>query len=199
MSKVCRACECSKPLSSFAMARNCSDGRATICKPCAVIAYKAYRRSPEGCMRIIYQAQKSSSRKRGHPLPTYSADELVVWALQNGFSKLMADWEASGFSKNLSPSPDRLNDAKGYSLDNLRLVTWEVNRSKAHKDRKNNILITSQNKKVHQLSKTGEYINTFESIEFAARHVKADAANILKVCQGLKYHHTIGGFRWVFA
>lgn len=159
---------------------------------------KRYHKTLRGRVNQILNSQRSGSKLRGHTPPTYSVQELEDWMVGKGYVALYDQWMLSGFSKELMPSTDRLDDSKGYSFDNIRLVTWQENRDKAYADRKANILITAQHVKVNQFSKSGEFIQSFDSIESAARAVKGDSSNILKVCQGKPNYRTSKGYRWEF-
>ena len=92
---------------------------------------KKYRFSFKGLTNSIYSNQIGSSKKRQHPRPTYTLDELREWIkLQLNFRELFKEWKNSGYKRNSTPSIDRLNDGLGYSFDNIRLVTWLENHSK---------------------------------------------------------------------
>lgn len=158
-----------------------------------------YRNTPRGRINHIMKSQRYGSRIRGHAPPAYSIDELHTWANQNGYERLYAAWQKSGFQKDLAPSTDRKDNSKGYFFNNLRLVTWKENREQSYRDRRDNTLITSQNKKVFQLSLDGEFLAAFDSVESAARAVGGNAANILKVCQNRPSRVSAKGFKWCFA
>ena len=160
---------------------------------------KQYYKTRRGRIGQIHKAQRHGSKVRGHPYPEYSVGELYDWANQHGYEALFAAWEASGFEKDLMPSTDRLDNSKGYSFDNMRLVTWKENRDQAYTDRKANILITAQHVRIEQLHKDGRVLQIFDSIEAAARAVSGDSSNILKVCQNRPSYLTSKGFRWRFA
>lgn len=160
---------------------------------------KRYHKTFRGRVNQILGSQRHGSKLRGHIPPNYSVQELEDWMVSKGYVALYDQWMLSDFSKEMMPSTDRLDDSKGYSFNNMRLVTWQENRDKAYADRKANILITSQHVRVNQYSKSGEFIQTFDSIESAARAVGGDSANILKVCQGKPSYLTSKGFRWEFA
>ena len=87
-----------------------------------------YRRSKNGWARTTYLQQIHSSRQRGHPPPNYSLEEFMEWAFNNpNFDRLYSSWAESGFQTNMRPSPDRLDNNKPYTFDNLRLVTFREN------------------------------------------------------------------------
>jgi len=94
----------------------------------------AYDTTEKGVVRVIYKTQKRNSKIRGHGCVPYSKLELSEWLYSNGFKRLYDDWIKSGKSKDLKPSVDRLDDLKGYSLDNIRLVTWLDNRNHQYRD-----------------------------------------------------------------
>lgn len=54
---------------------------------------------------------------------------------EESFDKLYDDWVSSGFDKKLSPSIDRVDTSKGYTLDNMRWLTHSENSSIGAKSR----------------------------------------------------------------
>lgn len=122
--KVCSKCNETKPLTEFYKDKNCKDGYTGICKACKLIK----KRSKMSLIHRIYNRQKRSSIERGHVPPAYTKDEFITWFWeQPNFEQLYNDWVTSDYDKMLVPSPDRLKNHLPYTLDNLRLVTWQVN------------------------------------------------------------------------
>jgi hypothetical protein len=123
--KTCRICKQEKDISLFYA------GHA-MCKACRYERYKEYKReyfrSEIGVISGIYNSQKRSSEKRGHPNPVYSKEELTIWLYANDYKALYDDWVSGGHTKDSKPSCDRLDDFYGYSFDNMRLVTWKQNK-----------------------------------------------------------------------
>ena len=197
--KNCKRCKQLKALDAFSKASANSDGHSHTCKPCVVDRNREYWRTPEGRMSQIYAIQTVSSKERGHPPPQYSRKELTVWAFNQGLVELVTAWADSGYSKDLAPSVDRLDDSKGYSFSNIRLVTWQENNEKMYADRKVCNRITRQNRKVQQLDEVGNVLATFDSIAFAARSTGITRININDVCRGKKHCLTAGGFYWRYA
>lgn len=69
------------------------------------------------------------SKLRNHALGI-TKDELFDFVLKTNskkFEMLYLGWVAMDFHKWFKPSIDRLDSRKGYSLENIRLVTWREN------------------------------------------------------------------------
>ena len=199
MLKKCKQCELIKPIADFSKAGGNKDGRNNSCKPCVVRRNTLYWRTPVGRISYIFNVQKTNSKVREHAAPEYTRAELTEWAFNQGLIELVTAWADSGYSKDLAPSVDRLDDSKGYSFSNIRLVTWQENNEKMYADRKVCNRITRQNRKVQQLDEVGNVLATFDSIAFAARSTGITRININDVCRGKKHCLTAGGFYWRYA
>ena len=85
---------------------------------------KKFLRTVYGVVQTIVNSQRSSSRKRGHPLPPWTFDEFYTYCVDHVFfCVLYRNWAASGFSRNLKPSVDRIDCLKPYSWDNIQFMT----------------------------------------------------------------------------
>lgn len=200
MHKQCKACRELKEAEAFSKASSNKDGLNSTCKPCVVIRNTEYWRTPYGRISQVFNVQKMNSKARGHELPSYTANQLFDWAVSKGLNELIDTWKASGYDKDLVPSVDRLDGTKGYSLDNIRLVTWKENNDAQYADRKSCKVITRQNRKVRQLSLSGELVATHDSIAAAARAVGCVRTNINAMCTGINPHiKSVGGFLWEYA
>lgn len=144
--------------------------------------WKAYYHSKVGKLSCLFQQQKARCKEKGWEAPKYSQEELTAWGMESlTYHTLFEQWEASGYLKHLSPSVDRLDDYKTYSLDNIQIVTWQENNDKGRywqvigKNTKNSLA-------VDQLSMDGIFIQRFHSIKEAARVVGTDDSKKLGVC-----------------
>lgn len=88
-----------------------------------------YYRTLAGWLTKTLSAMRSNSKDRGHTPPCFqNRHELQQWVLsQPNFNALWSSYERSGWVQDLKPSIDRLDNKRGYDLDNIRLVTWREN------------------------------------------------------------------------
>lgn len=192
--KTCSNCLVGKPLNEFSKDRKSKDGLCYICKECNKNKCKEHSRSIDGFISHKYRNQIDSSNKRNHPKPNYSLDEFKKWVLsQHNWNTLWNNWVESGYKKDLSPSPDRLNDYLPYTLNNLQLVTWKENRDKSHRDVKYGTNI-KQCTAITQYTKDGVKIRDFHSMHHAQRETNICRTSIGRVCSGKQ--KTSGGFIW---
>ena len=181
--KTCTSCKKEKNICSFPRY-----GR--LCKQCISIHTTEKRRTRIGLCRAIYYSQKRNSKKREHKPPDYTEKEFIIQMMSiEVFEDLYTNWVASKYNKKLSPSADRLDDSKGYSFDNLRLVTWKENNEKETK---------SKRKPVAMYSINGEYIQSFKSLKAAACFLSKPQAqtNISEVCKGKQI--TAYNYKWQY-
>jgi len=196
--KICILCNEEKNTNLFGIARNTKDGLFSYCKSCANNKDKTYKRTKDGLITRIYSHQKTNSTNKNNIPPKYSKAELMLWLLQNDlFHRLFKQWEEAGYSKKLTPSIDRLDDYKGYSFDNIQLMTWEENKQKSHRDRYNGI--NNKNKiPVSQFDLNMNKIGDFCSASEAYRNSNVLSSEILVVCSGKFGRKTAGGFIWKY-
>lgn len=145
---------------------------------------KEYEKTFIGVIKRMYDSQKSNSKTRGREMPSYSKDEFIEWVLnQPNYKTIYKNWVESNYSKELIPSVDRPDSSKPYTLDNIKLMTWQENNKLGQKER----------------SKTVELINlktlekrVFESVRKAAEEINSSHSNIIKVLNGSR--NTVKGY-----
>ena len=61
-----------------------------------------------------------------------SYEEYCVWLKNNmnSFEDLYRAWEASGFTRRLTPSIDRIDNTRSYTADNMQWISLATNSSK---------------------------------------------------------------------
>ncbi|MGL5154631.1 MAG: hypothetical protein ACRC9H_06850 [Aeromonas veronii] len=203
--KECTCCKQVLPLEAFSKQKLGKLGRTSKCKDCKT---NLYARSIKGVIGSMYSNQRAKCKKRNHPAPAYTAQELYEYLHKNPtFLQLFNNWKMSGYLQDLKPSCDRLDDYKTYSFDNIQIVTFKENIQKFYVD-----IVNGKNTKrccaVHQYDCDYKHINTFFSIREAERQTGVNAANITSACvKRLNRHsdgHTYtvkraGGFFWEYA
>ena len=152
-------------------------------------------RTKEGLISKIYATQKQSSKRRNHELPSYTKKEFSEWMYkQENFNKIYEEWKYKDYKKDLVPSVDRIDDYKGYSLDNIKLVTFRENYKKSHEDRKKGIN-NKQSKIVLQYDLKGNFIKEWYSISEAERNGFNRGA-ISRCCKNFLKKHR--GYIWKY-
>ena len=192
--KVCIKCKQEKTFEYFSKSKNKKDGLNSICKVCDIKRVKEYVKTIPGLISEIYACQRKHSKKRNHNMPNYTKQEFGEWLLsQINFDILYNQWVKSGYKNELKPSVDRLDDYKGYSFDNIQLITWGENREKGTRDVKSGIN-NKKSKAVLQYDLDMNFIREFHSLRFASRETGFERANILACCKGI--NKTSMSFKW---
>ena len=87
-----------------------------------------YKKTKKGMTCLMYCGQRSTSRTLGLQMPKYSLSDFRKWCYgQTNFDRLYNNWSKNGYKRDLKPSADRLNTKKGYSFNNIRLITFREN------------------------------------------------------------------------
>ncbi len=200
--KKCMKCNKNKVLDDFYKHKKMADGRLNKCKECTKSDVKInservgskYDFSEKGFFRILYKTQKRHQKLRGHGEMPYSKSELEEWCIKNGFKKLYTAWVDSGHSTNLKPSVDRLDDFKGYSFNNIRLVTWSENRMAQIEDIKSGRGTSGLRcKPLLKLDSDKKVVCEYVSYSSAKRDVGYSVEHQIK--KGVKCR---GGFFWAY-
>ena len=192
--KKCTKCGEVKDLSFFNKKKTGKEGKASQCSECSRLELQEYNRTKKGVIAKAYSHQKENSKKRGMRPPRYSVTTLFIWACkQSLFDTLFKKWVESGYISDLKPSIDRRDDTKGYTLDNIQLMTWAENRKKYHADRVRGVS-NQQNKAVVQYTKSMEYVAEFHSINAAGRALNHKPSHICDCCKGVR--KSAAGYIW---
>lgn len=157
--KQCFKCNTVKPLTDFYRHPDMPDGRVNKCKECNKKDVRANysvnkeakreydrKRHRFSISRIIdhrYNGLKLRSEGRGcrkykvSGKPYATKEEFLEWfnVPQNHrkFMSIYKKWVKSGFENRLSPSIDRIDPDRGYTVDNMQWLTKSDNCSKYDK------------------------------------------------------------------
>jgi hypothetical protein len=144
----------------------------------------------------LFHTQIKNSKKRDHCMPSYTQSELSDWLYRkSNFKDLFASWVESNYCQAKKPSIDRLDITKGYSFENIRVVTWGENNKKGNWERRLAIK-PDQHKSVIQIDKNMKIVNEYVSTADASRRTNICQSSISAVCIGKR--NTAGGYIWNF-
>lgn len=98
-------------------------------------ATKKYERTKKGKLMRNYRNMESRIKgiqwRKAHLYEgkeLISRDEFYDWSMADpNFHILFDAWVDSGYDRKLSPSVDRMDSSKGYTLDNMEWVTHSEN------------------------------------------------------------------------
>lgn len=96
---------------------------------------RAYEKTPNGFLMRAYCNMQSRvtgvQKKKAHlylGLPILPREEFYSWSKDNSdFWRLYRQWVKSNYQRTLTPSVNRVDPDKGYTLDNIEWLTHSVN------------------------------------------------------------------------
>ena len=151
-SKVCGHCKVDKPLTDYTKNNAAGDGLQSKCRFCD-IAYQAKRRIENPQKRRDYEKQylnnkrqdfdfrlnmllnaskqRARNKNREH---TITVEDIKAIYPTDGCCPIFGmklEFNTAGFREN-SPSIDRIDSTKGYTPDNIQIISWKANRIKGY-------------------------------------------------------------------
>lgn len=148
--KVCNKCKQEKLVSEFSINNKAKDRLQYRCRVCDV-QYQAQRRQAnkeqfskysrkyqktrrqnfEYRLRMLLNASKQRAREKNRQHEITIEDIKAIYP-NNGCCPIFGlklEFNGSGFRDN-SPSIDRIDSTKGYTRDNIQIISWKANRIK---------------------------------------------------------------------
>jgi hypothetical protein len=154
-----------------------------LCKKC----YKHFhhlknKTNLEYMIRQRYHDMTTRSKKRGWKICTF--EDFKDFALQSEeFKKLREAWINSDFDRKLVPSVDRIDNDRGYTIDNIQFLNLSENVKKGH-------IEAPKCKKV--LLVKGNEVLYFDSQIEASRYLGVSKET---VCRALKNNGRVQGWK----
>ena len=167
------------------------------CKVCDRERNDKIKKSLNGRLTSIYSDQRKSCIKRKMNPPTYTRHEFDQFMYNSTpYRKLHDEWKEQNYPKRLSPSVNRLDDYKTYSLDNIEVITWEEHQRKTQSDR---TIRKGKNKKIWravvQLDIEDNLIDVYENIKQTS-DFGFNISAVGNCCRGVVNKHK--GFKWSY-
>lgn len=134
--KECGTCHSKKLKTEFAIRRSSLDGLASVCTDCNRDKSRQFYHSESGQLTHRVTAAKSRAEASGYGFDIdkqFIGELLVEQEGRCAVSGVLLDTSDTGTAKvrgRHTPSIDRIDSKKGYTRDNVRLVTQAVNIAK---------------------------------------------------------------------
>lgn len=149
--KFCVACKEEVKLSLFSINKASKDGLQSRCKSCDnfrqairrlvnkdVINFKkkeyqkTRRKDPDYRIKMLLSAAKQRAVNKNREFNITIDDIKDLWPVDNKCPVFGFDfvWNNAGF-RDTSPSIDRINSSKGYTKDNIQIISWKANSIKS--------------------------------------------------------------------
>jgi hypothetical protein len=98
-------------------------------------ATKKYEKTKGGKIMRTYRNMKSrcagiqpKGRDKYINIDILPKEDFYAWSMtDNTFNAIFTEWVASNYCRKLTPSIDRIDASKGYTIDNIRWLTLSEN------------------------------------------------------------------------
>lgn len=144
----------------------------------------------KGLTLDLYGKMWGRSERKGFGELSFSMQEFRVWFEDVGCLAYNT-WVMSSWKKGMRPSVDRLDCLKGYSFDNMQVITAKENRTKGDAEK-----LVLWGKRVQQITLESSVVRTYDSVKEASRRTGINKNNISSCCNKNRNH--AGGYKWSY-
>lgn len=149
-SKECPKCNTEKLLTAFNNNKASKDGKQRLCRICdnestkhnkSKRDHKAYEKAYRKArfndidfrLKGLLNASKAraNQKQREHSITLQDLYELYPKDNKCPVFGFELQWNTAGF-RETSPSIDRIDSSRGYTKDNIQIISWKANRLKAY-------------------------------------------------------------------
>lgn len=139
----------------------------------------------------MYAKVRERSRRNNKQNHEFTLGQFREWLLQTDIHRLFWRWQECGYKTDRRPSVDRIDPLRGYTFDNMQVITAKENRIKGDEEK-----MVLWGKPVCQISLSGIVVANYPNIDMAYQVTKINRNNISSVLHGKR--KTAGGFKWKF-
>lgn len=150
---------------------------------------RRWRLSFKGLSANLYAKILERSRRNNKDNSQFTLAEFREWLSKTDIHRLYGRWKEYGYKTNQRPSVDRIDPLRGYTFDNIQIITAEENRKKGDEEK-----IILWGIPVHQISMSGTIIAKYPSIKVASQITGINRNNISTVIN--KKRKSAGGYHW---
>lgn len=150
-----------------------------------------WRQTYKGLTANLYAKILERSRRNNRDNAQFNLGEFREWLSQTDIHRLYGRWQRSGYKTDRRPSVDRIDPLRGYTFDNMQVITAKENRIKGDSEK-----MVLWGKPVCQISHSGVVVANYPNIDMAHKVTNINRNNISSVLHGNR--KTAGGFKWKF-
>lgn len=133
MEKTCSKCKQVKYLTQYRKHKSCIYGVNSYCIDCHNKISLARYRSLHGRAHALYNSVlhrlKHDPAYKDRTID-FSIDDFLQWLPTTNYTAIFNAWAKSRYQQRLSPTIDRINNKRDYTLDNIQVLTLSDNISK---------------------------------------------------------------------
>lgn len=148
-----------------------------------------WRQTYKGLTANLYAKILERSRRNNKDNAQFNLGEFREWLSQTDIHRLYGRWQRSGYKTDRRPSVDRIDPLRGYTFDNMQVITAKENRVKGDEEK-----IVLWGIPIHQISMSGNVIAKYPSIKVASQITGINRNNISTVIN--KKRKSAGGYKW---